>query len=186
MPCQLELMMTSKLPKSQFDGRGTLPYRSKAVPFQLNTPVSELAAAHSPGVCAASPSIRHARLRAYQSSRSLSFPQKGTAMTNLTQAHKELFRRSPDERFESLEALAQHCQQQREKSTDRWHRPKELIPNPFDHHLELAIENDGTARAGRVGRGFAACDHFHDDICSWRDRLRRNTFDDLLNGVDDL
>ncbi len=39
-------------------------------------------------------------------------------MANLTQASRELFSRSPDERFESLDALWQHCQTQRELSRD--------------------------------------------------------------------
>ena len=44
-------------------------------------------------------------------------------MANLTRAHQELFRREPDERFESLPALLTHCRHDRERSTDRWQPP---------------------------------------------------------------
>jgi hypothetical protein len=44
-------------------------------------------------------------------------------MTNLTRASAELFRRTPDECFESLETLGTHCQAQKEQSQDRWEAP---------------------------------------------------------------
>jgi histone H3/H4 len=47
-------------------------------------------------------------------------------MTNLKRAHAELFRRGPDEVFDSLPALATHCTRQREQSLDRWVPPFEL------------------------------------------------------------
>jgi hypothetical protein len=62
---------------------------------------------------------------------------------NLTQAHEELFRRSPDECFESLEALITHCHQQKEQSTDRWHLPQEIAANSDDSRLMLQIGSDG-------------------------------------------
>ncbi len=44
-------------------------------------------------------------------------------MRTLDRAHQELFRRSPDECFPSLEELTAHCRQVREESCDRWHPP---------------------------------------------------------------
>ena len=41
-------------------------------------------------------------------------------MVELTNAHEELFRRSPDEVFDSLEELRLHCRESREQSQDRW------------------------------------------------------------------
>jgi len=49
-------------------------------------------------------------------------------MVNLTQASRELFSRSPDERFSSVEELYQHCKCQRERSTDRWQLPQTIRP----------------------------------------------------------
>ena len=62
-------------------------------------------------------------------------------MQNLTAASAELFRRSPDEVFESLTSLHQHCASRRAGSLDRWHPPNEL-----------------RARAGEGGLGFAIGD----------------------------
>jgi len=47
-------------------------------------------------------------------------------MTNLKRAHEELFRRTPDETVPSLPALWEHCQAEKERSTDRW-RPPQLL-----------------------------------------------------------
>lgn len=57
-------------------------------------------------------------------------------MTTLTQANQELFRRGPDECFDSLPALADHCRQQWENSADRWERPEQLL---LTHDLTLGI-----------------------------------------------
>ena len=48
-------------------------------------------------------------------------------MATLTKAHEELFKRGPDECFDSFEALQRHCSQQRQNSTDLWERPQDLI-----------------------------------------------------------
>lgn len=47
-------------------------------------------------------------------------------MTNLTLANQELFRRTPDECFPSLEALYTHCADQRNRSQDHWERPQDV------------------------------------------------------------
>src|SRR5437867_8244825 len=64
-------------------------------------------------------------------------------MVNLTQASKELFSRSPDERFDSLEALHEHVQSQRDVSTDRWQLPQTFRPGVHNDRLGLALGDDG-------------------------------------------
>ena len=49
-------------------------------------------------------------------------------MSNLTRAHFELFRRTPDECFSSLRELGEHCRAQKEQSCDRWHLPQAIRP----------------------------------------------------------
>ena len=60
-------------------------------------------------------------------------------MQNLTQASRELFRRSADERFESIELLHQHCLQDKQRSTDRWHSPVEIRSVPIEGRLDLQL-----------------------------------------------
>ena len=62
---------------------------------------------------------------------------------NLTRAGHELFRRSPDERFESLASLWEACQRRRERSADRWQPPQSLIPQAEGDRLRLAVGDDG-------------------------------------------
>ena len=64
-------------------------------------------------------------------------------MANLTQASRELFSRSPDERFESLDALYEHCQRGRERSQDRWQLPQTFRPHVVGDRLGLALGDDG-------------------------------------------
>lgn len=66
--------------------------------------------------------------------------------STLTRASRELFRRSPDERFESLSGLHQHCQRQREDSAERWIAPDALLPRVVDGRLDLEIGEAGTFR----------------------------------------
>jgi len=65
-------------------------------------------------------------------------------MQNLTRAHNELFRRTPDERFGSLIELWQHCQNEKEQSSERWHPPEVLVSRPAEHRLTLAMGEDGS------------------------------------------
>lgn len=51
---------------------------------------------------------------------------------NLTRASGELFRRAPDERFPTLDALRAHCRREKDESADRWHPPSALAPEPTD------------------------------------------------------
>ena len=64
-------------------------------------------------------------------------------MANLTKAHEELFRRTPDEIFDSLESLQAHCSQARQQSTDRWIAPSEVRIQPGDGTLVTALGSDG-------------------------------------------
>ena len=65
-------------------------------------------------------------------------------MSNLTNAHRELFRRQPDECFGSLPALWQRCHEQKEQSVELWHSPDKLWMKPEDiDRLRLTAGDDG-------------------------------------------
>ena len=65
-------------------------------------------------------------------------------MQNLTKASQELFKRQPDECFESLTALWEHCRRQKEACVDRWVPPRSIQTNPVDAgRLTLAAGDDG-------------------------------------------
>jgi hypothetical protein len=60
-------------------------------------------------------------------------------MSNLTRAHFELFRRTPDECFSSLRDLGEHCRGQKDRSFDRWHLPQAIRARPLATN-SLAVE----------------------------------------------
>ena len=62
---------------------------------------------------------------------------------NLTQASRELFRRAPDERYVSIDDLWRHCQDYRDRSTDRWHSPAEIRTVPTSSRLDLMLGGGG-------------------------------------------
>jgi hypothetical protein len=64
-------------------------------------------------------------------------------VTNLTKAHDELYRRTPDETFPTMQALWDHCYRQKEQSADRWHPPSSLLTKMDNHTLALALGSDG-------------------------------------------
>jgi len=65
-------------------------------------------------------------------------------MANLTQASRELFRRSPDECFPSLTALSEYCQKGKEASVDRWIPPRSIQTKPTGaDRLLLSAGDDG-------------------------------------------
>jgi len=64
---------------------------------------------------------------------------KETGMQNLTRAHTELFRRSPDEHFYSIDSLWRHCREQKALSLDQWHPPAFMIPDVDGQHLSLGL-----------------------------------------------
>ncbi len=47
-------------------------------------------------------------------------------MVNLTRASRELFRRSPDERFDSFDALLAHCQERKFQAIEHWQPSQNL------------------------------------------------------------
>ena len=63
-------------------------------------------------------------------------------MQNLTRASRELFRRTPDETYASLEALVDHCHQQRETSTDHWLSPNSLWAKPVNTDCLMLANGD--------------------------------------------
>jgi hypothetical protein len=63
--------------------------------------------------------------------------------TNLTQAHRQLFARPDDERFESLGSLWEFCHRQKQQSTDRWTPPSVLKPESDGSKLRLTLGSDG-------------------------------------------
>jgi hypothetical protein len=66
-------------------------------------------------------------------------------MQVLKRGHTELFRRGPDECFESLVGLTRYCQEQKEKSVDRWLPPRSLRPRPLAHdRLVVDLAGAGT------------------------------------------
>lgn len=66
-------------------------------------------------------------------------------MVELTRAHQELFRRTPDETFNSLGELRQHCLQEREFSEDRWQLPQSMSPRAADGRVTVTLGDDGAS-----------------------------------------
>ena len=64
-------------------------------------------------------------------------------MTNLAKANQELYRRTPDETFATMQALWDHCCRQREQSLDRWHPPSALSTKADSFALSMNMGNDG-------------------------------------------
>jgi len=64
-------------------------------------------------------------------------------MVNLKRAHEQLFRRTRDEKFESLPELMAHCRSQREVSQELWHPPGLLLPQVGSRSMELHLGSDG-------------------------------------------
>jgi len=64
-------------------------------------------------------------------------------MHNLTRASQELFSRSEDERFETLDELVRHCRSQKQESADRWLLPGEVRPEATEEGLQLRLGLEG-------------------------------------------
>lgn len=67
-------------------------------------------------------------------------------MTNLTQASRELFSRSPDEWFGSLADLTDYCQRLSSTAVERWHPPADISPQAAclaENGLAVALGGDG-------------------------------------------
>lgn len=61
-------------------------------------------------------------------------------MTTLTAAHEELFRRTPDECFDSFATLSAHCRKQRAESHDLWEPPEKVL---LTHDMTVCVNGDG-------------------------------------------
>jgi hypothetical protein len=68
-------------------------------------------------------------------------------MQNLVQASQELFRRTPDECFPTLDALSDFCQRQKEDSRELWQPPNSLGILPADTSRLLLSTGDEEAYA---------------------------------------
>jgi len=60
-------------------------------------------------------------------------------MTTLTDASSELFARSPDETFESMQALYDACQESKSEAQVQWVPPDGLVPDGHDTRLRLGV-----------------------------------------------
>jgi hypothetical protein len=67
-------------------------------------------------------------------------------MSNLTRASQELFKRSPDECFTSLDELARHCRDEKRASQDRWHLPQQVRLQGLQDLVGVALGTDGDFR----------------------------------------
>lgn len=63
-------------------------------------------------------------------------------MQTLTRANTELFRRTPDECFPSLQAIWEHCYRCKEQSLDHWKPPQDLRPTVQNGQLVLSLGGD--------------------------------------------
>ncbi len=64
-------------------------------------------------------------------------------MTQLKKAHQEIFKRAPDECYESLAALKLHCQLQKENASEIWQAPGDLAAQVRSDGVQLQLGNDG-------------------------------------------
>ena len=68
-------------------------------------------------------------------------------MATLTMAHRELYKRSPDERFPSLDSLIDVCREQQRESRDLWKPPGELQVSEDDFaQVQLRAGSEGSFR----------------------------------------
>ena len=64
-------------------------------------------------------------------------------MVELNRASQELFRRTPDERFASLNELWRHCQDEKQCSRDSWQLPQSLVPAQSDGRIHVSLGDEG-------------------------------------------
>jgi hypothetical protein len=65
-------------------------------------------------------------------------------MENLAKASHELFTRAPDERFPSLRALWEHCQEDKKNGIEQWHPPSLVVPEPVNGCIGLRLDQEGS------------------------------------------
>jgi len=61
-------------------------------------------------------------------------------MQTLHEASRQLFERSPDERFDTLGELYEHCQVEKTESQDRWVPPESIVTVPSRNRLGLQLD----------------------------------------------
>ena len=66
-------------------------------------------------------------------------------MQNLTTASQELFRRTSDETFSSLESLSAHCREEREQAAECWRQPGGLWTRPIGTDRLMLAHGEGEA-----------------------------------------
>ena len=89
-------------------------------------------------------------------------------MANIRRASRELFSRPPDECFDSLDVLSEHCRQQKEDSMDRWHPPR-AMQFGGGSDLQMTLGQDGA---------FALNDWSFSQLCSLA-RVSKDTVNHL-------
>ena len=62
-------------------------------------------------------------------------------MVNLTRASRELFRRTPDERFDSFDALLAHCNERKAEADEHWLPSQQLCVHEDAGQLMLRTED---------------------------------------------
>lgn len=62
-------------------------------------------------------------------------------MVNLMKANRELFRRGPDECFESFADLRRHCFDRKEESAEHWFKPQTLMPLAKPDSMAIRFES---------------------------------------------
>ncbi|MEM9353657.1 MAG: DUF932 domain-containing protein [Planctomycetota bacterium] len=67
-------------------------------------------------------------------------------MTTLKRASDQLFERSPDERFGSLQELREHCSREKRFSTDHWQPPQKLRPQASGGEVTVSLDSGETHR----------------------------------------
>ena len=67
-------------------------------------------------------------------------------MVELTRASRELFRRAPDERFESVNELWRHCQQVKQGSSECWELPQTLDPDTRGDEVSVLLDEGQSFR----------------------------------------
>ena len=61
-------------------------------------------------------------------------------MVNLKRASHELFSREPDECFDTLSDLREHCFNQKENSGEHWCKPQDVIPIAKERSVSVQLE----------------------------------------------
>ncbi len=64
-------------------------------------------------------------------------------MAHLKRAFEQLFSRPDDERFDSLDALHQHCREMREQAEEHWELPHLIKPEEVGDLLSLRVGDQG-------------------------------------------